>query len=233
MTLVQFGYLAVGVALGYLFFKILPLPTAVNFGVGMLFAGGGAALAFVPIQGRPLDVWLRAFIKSVYSPTQYFWRKDNAPPIFFTQSFLKRKTKETSLLQKHQEAKEKLNTYLQSLKPVEYEVLDEAEKKALSKISPLFAQKGFLPKAPSFVSGLVKAQNFALPNVIINIKSENGDIVRILKTDKQGRFSLNIPLKQGNYIVEVEDPNKKYAFDKFNFKINGQAFKPWLITPKG
>lgn len=31
-------------------------------------------MAFVPIQGRTLDVWIIAFIKSIYSPTQYVWK---------------------------------------------------------------------------------------------------------------------------------------------------------------
>ena len=31
-------------------------------------------ISFVPFQGRTLDVWIVAFIKSIYSPTQYIWK---------------------------------------------------------------------------------------------------------------------------------------------------------------
>ncbi|KKT49120.1 MAG: hypothetical protein UW41_C0011G0002 [Candidatus Collierbacteria bacterium GW2011_GWC2_44_18] len=32
-------------------------------------------MAFVPVQGRSLDIWILAFIRSIYSPTQYVWKK--------------------------------------------------------------------------------------------------------------------------------------------------------------
>lgn len=32
-------------------------------------------MAFVPVQGRSLDVWIIAFIRSIYSPTQFVWKK--------------------------------------------------------------------------------------------------------------------------------------------------------------
>lgn len=40
-----------------------------------LFGGGGAILAFVPIGSRPAATWLMAFIKSIYSPTIYTYKK--------------------------------------------------------------------------------------------------------------------------------------------------------------
>jgi regulator of replication initiation timing len=40
---------------------------------------GGVGLAFVPIEERPMDVWVLSFIKSIYSPTQYIWSKKTQP----------------------------------------------------------------------------------------------------------------------------------------------------------
>jgi hypothetical protein len=31
-------------------------------------------MAFIPVQGRTLDVWILAFFKSIYAPTQYIWK---------------------------------------------------------------------------------------------------------------------------------------------------------------
>lgn len=46
----------------------------------MFFGLLGFGLAFVPIEERPLDVWLTSFVKRVYLPTQYVWKKQNLPP---------------------------------------------------------------------------------------------------------------------------------------------------------
>jgi hypothetical protein len=45
---------------------------------------GGFALAFVPYEGRSLDVWFFAFIRSIYQPTLFFWKKTNPVPEAFT-----------------------------------------------------------------------------------------------------------------------------------------------------
>jgi hypothetical protein len=44
----------------------------------MLFSGGlGLLLAFVPFEDRPLETWITAFIKSIYSPTIFLYKKKN------------------------------------------------------------------------------------------------------------------------------------------------------------
>lgn len=78
MTLKQFGYLAVCSVVAFICYK-LPLPSffTLPLAVGMFLFGFG--LAFVPIEERPMDVWVLAFLKSIYSPTQYVWRRE--PPV--------------------------------------------------------------------------------------------------------------------------------------------------------
>ncbi|MPN06892.1 hypothetical protein SDC9_154149 [bioreactor metagenome] len=41
----------------------------------LFFGGAGILLAFVPFEDRPLEVWIKAFIKSIYSPTIYTYKK--------------------------------------------------------------------------------------------------------------------------------------------------------------
>lgn len=74
MTIKQFGYLAGGFILAYIAYK-MPLPFFFTWPTTVLFALGGIGFAFVPIEERPMDVWFLSFIKSVYSPTQYVWQK--------------------------------------------------------------------------------------------------------------------------------------------------------------
>ncbi len=74
MTIKQFGYLAGGAILAFIMYK-LPLPVFFTWPLAVLFGLGGIGFAFVPIEQRPMDVWILSFIKSVYNPTQYVWSR--------------------------------------------------------------------------------------------------------------------------------------------------------------
>lgn len=74
MTLKQFGYLVGGGIVGYIIYK-LPLPLIFTLPMAVTSAVTGFGFAFVPIEERPMDVWVLSFIKSIYNPTQYVWKK--------------------------------------------------------------------------------------------------------------------------------------------------------------
>ncbi len=59
------------------------LPEIFKYPLMLLFGLGGFALAFVPFEGRSLDIWFLAFIKSIYKPTLFFWKKTNPVPEAF------------------------------------------------------------------------------------------------------------------------------------------------------
>jgi len=74
MTLKQFLKAAVGIVLAVainatnlIFFLKYPLM--------LICGGGGLMLAFVPFQDRPLETWAIAFLRSIYSPTIYTYKK--------------------------------------------------------------------------------------------------------------------------------------------------------------
>ena len=83
MTLKQFLELLGGLAVAYLFFSS-NLIFIIKYPLAALSLLGGAALAFFPIEDRPLDQWVINFIKSIYSPTRYIWKKSNKVPNIFT-----------------------------------------------------------------------------------------------------------------------------------------------------
>lgn len=82
MTLKQFLELAGGLVLAYLFYAsnligIIKMPLAI---MSVLL---GAALAFFPIEERPLDQWITNFVKAIYQPTRFIWKKTFRLPSLF------------------------------------------------------------------------------------------------------------------------------------------------------
>lgn len=82
MTLKQFLELAGGLVLAYLFYAS-NLIFFIKWPFALLSLFLGIALAFFPIEERPLDVWIINFLKSIYAPTRFIWRKTNRIPSFF------------------------------------------------------------------------------------------------------------------------------------------------------
>ena len=85
ITLKQFAYLAGGIIVAYITFKVSLIPVLLRYPTAIFSVLLGFGLAFVPIEERPLDRWLIAFFKSIYSPTQYVWKKHNSPPELLVQ----------------------------------------------------------------------------------------------------------------------------------------------------
>lgn len=77
MTLKQFASLGIFIILAIIAYSI-PLPFFFKYPIVFAFLLLGIGMAFLPVQGRSLDVWLIAFIKSIYSPTQYSWKRTPA-----------------------------------------------------------------------------------------------------------------------------------------------------------
>ena len=77
MTLKQFLYLATGSTIAYLLFVFASANyPVVTWPLIFISAGLGFIFAFLPINSRPLDYWVAAFLKAVYSPTKRVWRKN-------------------------------------------------------------------------------------------------------------------------------------------------------------
>lgn len=388
MTLKQFGYLLVFSVSGYILFKILPMGPVINAIIGGITAFCGIIFAFIPFQDRPVDQWIFAFVKSVYSPTQFIYFKQNEPPSILTSNpvykniavvhhqqmldskklldnylakiplkptdsfdrnenrllaeklalfaipvavktpttfeYLKKQTsqpppsvsplileankKKDQPKPVHAPQKVKKETVLQNNKNQNQTVdmlktqlvkmkkqVDDSTK--MQKTDPLL-QKRFLeleqklttlltererltqeiaklknfktyegqtvtPKAaapndptsdnvkiisqqaatrigilnppaiPNLVIGIIKDYNqLSLPNILITVKDLRGTPLRALKTNNLGQFFASTPLPNGSYILEVEDPMKKYVFDLIQIKLTGQIVQPLEITSK-
>lgn len=75
MTVKQFLYLAVGTILAWFFFFVLPLPSLIRWPIALFAIGLGGSIAFIPIDGRPMDQMFTNLIKAIYAPTQYVYDK--------------------------------------------------------------------------------------------------------------------------------------------------------------
>lgn len=84
MTLKQFFQVAGGAVVGLLFYST-PLHGLIKWPIILLSVGLGAALAFLPFEERPLEKWIIAFFRSIYSPTLFSWKKTENPQVFFTE----------------------------------------------------------------------------------------------------------------------------------------------------
>ncbi len=82
MTLRQFGYLAGGAAAAFVFYS-LNWHDLVRWPLTIGVFALGAAMAFVPVEERPLDTWIVNFMKAIYFPTQYLWKKRAAKAVSF------------------------------------------------------------------------------------------------------------------------------------------------------
>jgi hypothetical protein len=82
MTLKQFAEVAVAVVLAFIIFKT-NLIGMVKWPLIFFVVGAGVMIAFVPVEERPLDHWIKTFFQNIYKPTKFFWKKANKIPDFF------------------------------------------------------------------------------------------------------------------------------------------------------
>jgi hypothetical protein len=82
MTIKQFVILSVGIAAA-IFFYYTNLFFFIKWFFIILSAAGGFAVAFLPLEERPLDQWIVNYIRAIYRPTFFIWHKDPAVPEYF------------------------------------------------------------------------------------------------------------------------------------------------------
>ena len=146
MTLKQFLELASGVVTAYLVFNS-SWNLLLRWTLGPILAFFGFALAFLPIEDRPLDQWIINFFRSIYAPTQYLWRQKPKKLDFFAPSKgLPRVPVDTGTLRGHPE---KLAEYLKTLPQTPETSFEQAEKKYLQHIASLFGALGLPPSSPA------------------------------------------------------------------------------------
>jgi len=249
LTLRQFIYLLIFIPSGYIAYALFPIPL-LNILVGIIVGSIGPALAFLPINDRPLEVWIRNLIKRLASPTQYFYKKQNQPLYFLQDLFF---VQDPHKVMTHIESQKMLNQYLgqknsqnpQASKKQQISQLLSSPPSLLSfkrekkeKLSFSASQQtqlknttsssdfGLSQKRP-FLIGIVKNHKMIpLSGILIYIKDQQGKVLRLLKTNPHGIFATFNPLKEGEYLFELKDPQGAYFFDTMKLKVFSANKKP-------
>ena len=250
MTLKQFIYLLVFIPLGVVAYFLFPIPI-LNILVGVLVGSLGLIFAFVPIYDRPADVWVRNLYKRLTKPTQFLYKKTN-PPIYFLNDLFFVSDPHQTLA--HVESQEKLKVYLaatnktqqnnnqtikkkQTITALFQQKLVEKQKPKVknqeTKNLPISSQQQTPNKKLPFLTGVVKNHKLIdLPGILIYIKNNNNQTLRLLKTNPHGVFATFSPLPPGEYLFEIKDPNNNYFFDTMKIKIDLENHKPINIFSK-
>jgi len=134
MTLKQFFQLAGGAVIALIIYSF-PLPAVIRWPLVLVSALGGAAFAFLPVQDRPLEQWLAAFFRSIYSPTVFLWKRPQQPIQYFQPEA---KTGEEQID----------DVSMDTTDPEYVKKLDKGEKDYLHRITGLLSGKGFGAQKP-------------------------------------------------------------------------------------
>ncbi|HUV71427.1 MAG TPA: hypothetical protein VMW25_00315 [Clostridia bacterium] len=249
MTLKQFAKLAAGCLLALLVYGVDP-PGFVKWFLIFLFAGLGAAMAFLPFEGRPIDTWIVAFFKRIYSPTQYVWKQAGSktvlgkePPPPQAQASLP-KAAATPLVSS--QAATPLPAQPPPSQPIAAEqtifkaptarpIKPFARPKPLGpKVEAKFAPEIIIPAAPSIPNLLVgfvhDLEGKIIEGAILEIRDSSGNPVRAFKTNKLGQFRSATPLPPGIYEIEAEKEDCR--FDIIKIELKGEILAPIEIVSK-
>jgi len=81
---------------------------------------------------------------------------------------------------------------------------------------------------PNQLAGMIFNQaGEIIPNALIEIKNEQGQSSRIVKSNEFGQYFIRTPLKNGDYQIHIEHPD--YQFQAFELEIKGKILAPLEI----
>jgi hypothetical protein len=245
LTIKQFIYILIFVGIGLATYFIVPIPV-INVFLGIIVVSIGPALAFIPINDRPLEVWLRNLIKRLFSPTQYKFQKNN-PPLAVLQNNLPNNSSTVSI---HLDSQQKLSSYLSKNNSDQNSKKQSINDLFQNPITSLFNGKSSSHQPMNnqplstasdtqnlkepFISGIVKNHNLtSLSGILIYIKkADDTNPLRILKTNINGIFATFRSLPEGEYFFDIKDPKETYLFDTIKVKIENSNSKPFEIISK-
>ena len=232
MTLKQFIYLVVFLPTAYVVLSIFPIPI-VNIFLAFIVAFMGVAFAFIPINDRPLDVYIKNFIKRIIYPTQYYYQKSGIQ----NTAQINQTTTSQDIINSHLETNQKLAQYLSQNKTSSNKTVVQTDQKRKEEIKNALDLP--IPKAPvstaktPFLKGVLKnRKQTPLPNILIYINDQNNNPLRLLKTNTGGVFESYNKLPEGVYDLEIKDPNNKHMFDKIKINLKEQNLEPFEFFSK-
>jgi len=251
MTLKQFFKLASGVILALIVYGINP-PAFIKWPLIILFVLIGVGMAFLPLEGRPLDVWIVAFFKRIYSPTQYLWKQKGLNK----ETSLAKPASQTPVIKPITPPITPSPVNISPTPPIPPPpVVSSPAPATVLKSSPLpplrpkFVPPSISPMArvqAKFVPNIIIPATPTMPNllagfthdkngkiiegVILEIRDSSGNPVRAFKSNKLGQFISATPLPNGVYEIEAE--KEGFPFDILKIELPGKVLSPIEIVSK-
>lgn len=140
MTVKQFAYVAVG-GIFAVVFLYAPIPFLLRIPFMIFFGALGATIAFVPFEGRPIDLMLGYFLKALVTPNQYAYHKTGGRLAIFDYQTQKQTSptqvapvKKSVSTQTAKEKERKLNSYLSTHHTKTISALDQKEDQFLTRL---------------------------------------------------------------------------------------------------
>ena len=206
LTVRQFVYLIIGGITVYLSF-ISKISFLWKWGL-ILFGGlGSLALAFVPLGDRGLDQWIKNFVKSVSTPTQRVWRKNQNSPEYFLADYAESLKNEAVALAPVRSRKAVMD-YFESSKMPQDILRDKKEEDFLKKIN-------FDIDVPSNLKSSVSV--IAPPKTEVSEEFEEQGTVSLMpeKEPVVGKVfeKKEVDKKEGGAILEEKPPEIQKHFE--------------------
>lgn len=246
-TVKEFIYLLIAIGIAVIFYFTIPVPY-VNIAVAGATVGLGAFLVMYKYNERPLDIWAKNLVFRLLSPSQYFWHKDNPAPDFLSGVTVS----DSIIVSKHLDASSKLQSYVDSSGASTPTPSTQASTRVEEALAPQstptqqnpdsITQPSSVPQETTtqqvtdhtpYISGIIQnSKSLPLPNIMVYVNTHAGELVRILKTNKNGIFASFHPLEPGTYIISPKDLGGNYFFDTMTVPITGPLEEPVRITSK-
>src|SRR3990167_5056981 len=254
-TVKQGIYLAVFAGAAVVTYFIIPVPI-LNFLMAFCVGLFGAILVFYRHNDRSMDVWIRNLITSLLRPSQFFFHKDNDAPAFLRGVFILNEAQaqihldatqkltqymaQTGQRQVASTQKQNINTLIHTT-PANAQAQEVTSPTASSPSQPPVAQEQSdinltdsrgSPNKP-FLSGIVRnSKEEALPNIMVYVNTDAGQLLRILKTNHNGVFATFHQLPTGGFIISPKDLSGTYFFDTMSISVDGVQKEPLQIYSK-
>ncbi len=247
-TVKEFVYLLIAIGIAVILYFTIPVPY-LNLAIAGSVVGLGAFLVMYKYNERPLDIWAKNLVYRLLSPSQYYWMKNNPAPDFLQDVIVS----DSTIVSKHIDASNKLQSYVTTTQS-NHQPSDQAHIRVQEATQPPAQttlqssdQTQAIPSTQTdsptpvststqpqpYLSGIVtNNKSTPLPNIMIYVNTHAGELVRILKTNKNGVFTSFHPLEPGTYVISPKDLGGNYFFDTMTVPVNGPQEEPVRISSK-
>lgn len=210
MTLKQFFQVAGGVLVSLIIYSTSLYPL-IKWPLILFFVLLGVALAFLPFQERPLEKWIVAFLRSIYSPTIYNWKKTVNIEKYYTEEAPVPEIKTTQII-----------SSVDKTIPAK---LEEAEKSFLSKISSLWTSPTALPAQADNSLQTTATTPVSIPSQIPTIITKSAPKLFV---EERGVNTESLIKEQTVETAKIEDA--KITSNEAQFSIDAAPPSPSIVV---